>query len=68
MDASQYRTYASDIVKGKYTNTTHIERLSFLNDDPSSSQYAMTHNNTDWLDLTTRTGPVDELRRERAWR
>lgn len=56
MDASQYRSYASDIVRGKYTNTNHIERLSFLNDDPASSQYAMTHNNTDWLDLTTRTG------------
>ena len=56
MDASQYRTYASDVIRGKYPNSSMIDRLSFLNDDPTSSQYAMTHNNTDWLDLTTRSG------------
>lgn len=56
MDAGQYRSYASDVIRGKYANTSMVDRLSFLNDDPSSSQYYATHNNTDWLDLTTRTG------------
>lgn len=56
MDASQYRTYASDIIRGKYENQTVIDRLGFLNDDPTSSQYYDTHNNTNWLDLVTRDG------------
>lgn len=56
MNAAQYRTYASDIVRDKYDNYTIIDRLGFLNDDPTSSQYFDTHNNTDWLDLVTRTG------------
>ncbi len=58
MDATQYRLYASDIIKGKYANSTLIDRLSFLNDDVNSSQYAVNHNNTDWLDLISRKGLV----------
>lgn len=56
MDASQYRLYASDIIQGKYSNTTLLNRLSFLNDDTSSSSYAENHNNTNWLDLISRSG------------
>ena len=56
MNASQYRTYASDIIKDKYDNQETIDRLGFLNDDPTSSQYFDTHNNTNWLDLVTRQG------------
>lgn len=56
MNADQYRTYASDIIRGKYDNQTIINRLGFLNDDPTSSQYYDTHNNTNWLDQTTRSG------------
>lgn len=56
MNADQYRTYASDIIKDKYDNQTVIDRLGFLNDDPTSSQYYDTHNNTNWLDLVTRDG------------
>lgn len=56
MNAAQYRTYASDIIKDKYDNQEVIDRLGFLNDDPTSSQYYDTHNDTDWLDLVTRDG------------
>lgn len=56
MNAAQYRTYASDIIKDKYENQEMIDRLGFLNDDPTSSQYYDTHNDTDWLDLVTRDG------------
>ncbi len=56
MNASQYRTYVSDILKGRYDNSSVIGNLNFLNDDKSSPTYAMTHNNTDWQDLTTRNG------------
>lgn len=56
MDASQYRTYVSDILKGRYTNSSQVDNLNFLNDDPSSPYYAMTHNNTDWQNLSTHTG------------
>ena len=56
MNASQYRTYVSDILKGKYENTSMVGNLGFLNDDPSSPSFFTTHNNTDWQNLTTHTG------------
>ncbi len=56
MDANQYRTYVSDVLRGKYDNSSLVGNLNFLNDDPTSSTYAMTHNNTDWQDLTIHTG------------
>ncbi|MBQ8423463.1 MAG: SusC/RagA family TonB-linked outer membrane protein [Coprobacter sp.] len=55
MDASQYRLYVSDILSGAYKNSSYVDRYNFLNDDPTRMQYKATHNNTDWLDLTTRT-------------
>ncbi|MDE6079263.1 MAG: SusC/RagA family TonB-linked outer membrane protein [Duncaniella sp.] len=56
MNAAQYRTYVSDILKGKYENSSEVGGLNFLDDDISSPGYAMTHNDTDWQGLTTRTG------------
>ena len=56
MNSGAYRTYVSDILKGRYDNPATVGALNFLNDDPASPFYAMTHNNTDWQDLTTRTG------------
>ena len=56
MDAGQYRTYVSDILKGKYENSSMVGNLGFLNDDPSQATYAMTHNDTDWQGLTTGDG------------
>lgn len=56
MDAAQYRTYVSDVLKGRYSNSSAVGNLGIFNDDPSSATYATTHNNTDWQDAITRTG------------
>lgn len=56
MDASQYRLYVSDVMSGMFDNPQMVNRFNFLNDDPTSSTYAANHNNTDWLDLATRSG------------
>lgn len=56
MNAAQYRTYVSDILKGRFENSSAVGNLNFLNDDPSSPTYSLTHNDTDWQNLTTRTG------------
>lgn len=56
MNASQYRLYASDVMSGMFDNSSMVNRFNFLNDDPNSVGYKANHNDTDWLDLTTRTG------------
>lgn len=56
MNASQYRTYISDVLKGRYDNSSVVGNLNFLNDDPSSPTYATTHNDTDWQGLINHTG------------
>ncbi len=45
MNAEQYRSYASELLKG--TGTT-ITSFSFLDNDPDSYYYGKYHNNTDW--------------------
>lgn len=45
MDAEQYRSYASELLKG--TGTT-IRNFKFLNEDPTYYYYKQYHNNTDW--------------------
>ncbi|MGX8696061.1 MAG: SusC/RagA family TonB-linked outer membrane protein, partial [Prevotella sp.] len=52
MDAGQYRSYASELLKT--TNTT-IRKFSFLNEDPSYYYYDQYHQNTDWKDYVYRT-------------
>ena len=52
MNASQYRSYASDMLKT--TNTT-IRDFKFLNESPSYYYYPQYHNDTDWKDLVYRT-------------
>lgn len=56
MNADQYRSYVSDILRGRFSNSAAVGSLNFLNDDPASPQFAMTHNNTDWQRLTSHTG------------
>lgn len=52
MNAGQYRTYASDILRGAIDNPNlAVERLKFLEDDPTKPYYKANHNDTDWLDL-----------------
>jgi len=45
MDADQYRSYASELLK--HTNTK-ISDFKFLNSDPTYYYYKQYHNNTDW--------------------
>lgn len=51
MDASEYRSYASQMLK---TSGTKLTEFKFLNTDPNYYYYNMYHNNTDWNDVVTR--------------
>ncbi len=50
MDGKQYRIYASDVMKGMEDIKELVDKYHFLNDDPNSSFYLASHNNTDWMD------------------
>ena len=52
LDAEQYRSYASELLKS--TNTT-IQSFKFLNEDPNYYYYTQYHQNTDWKDLIYRS-------------
>lgn len=52
MDATQYKSYASDLLST--TNTT-IKEFKFLNEDPGYYYYPQYHNNTDWKQYVYRT-------------
>lgn len=51
MDASEYRSYASQMLK---TSGTKLTDFKFLNTNPNYYYYNMYHNNTDWNDVVTR--------------
>ena len=51
MNADEYLLYASDIIGGKYDNTTAVDKYKFLETDPTKSYYKANHNDTDWLGL-----------------
>ena len=56
LGASDYRVLASDLLS---TDTQHpspnTQQLRFLNDDPSTSFYKASHNDTDWQDVISHT-------------
>jgi len=52
MNAEQYRSYASELLKT--TNTTNRE-FKFLNEDPNYYYYTQYHQDTDWKDLVYQT-------------
>ena len=52
MNASQFKSYASDLLST--TNTT-ITNFKFLNEDPNYYYYPQYHNDTDWKNLVYRT-------------
>lgn len=52
MDAEQYRSYASTLLK---TVNTKRNDFKFLNADPNYYYYNQYHNNTDWKDYIYRT-------------
>ena len=52
MDATQYRSYASDLLQ---TTSTTIKDFKFLNENPDYYYYNQYHNTTDWKDQVYRT-------------
>ncbi len=54
MDASQYRTYAAEML-GTIPDIKEYKNFYFLNDDPNGYYYHTYHNNTDWSDEVYRT-------------
>ena len=54
MDASQYRTYASEMIGTVMNQYDYNKTISFnfLNDDPNGFYYNTYHNNTDWTKET----------------
>lgn len=48
LDASDYRMYATDVMKGMDNINQLMGKYHFLNDDPSNSYYLSSHNNTNW--------------------
>ena len=49
MNASQYRTYAAELL-GTLPNINEYQNFHFLNDDPKGYYYHTYHNDTDWKD------------------
>lgn len=54
MNASQFRKYASEILKNDPTKSDY-SKITWLNDDPQRSYYNTFHNETDWTDEVYRT-------------
>ena len=54
MDASQFRTYAAELL-GTIPNVNKYRNFYFLDDDPDGYYYHTYHNNTDWSDYIYRT-------------
>jgi TonB-linked SusC/RagA family outer membrane protein len=50
MDATQYRTYLSDMLKSGGMSNVQIQAQPYMNDDPNSPSYYDYHNNTNWQD------------------
>lgn len=55
MEAGEYRLYATDVLAGKYPNSSMLDKFNFLNDDPSASSYLNSHADTDWTDAVSRS-------------
>jgi TonB-linked SusC/RagA family outer membrane protein len=68
MDATQYKTYASNQVLGYFQSwqisnpweTTVLRRFPFLNENPLSTTYRDYHNNTNWANEIYRNGFVQD--------
>jgi len=48
MNADEYRTYASEIIGTRGLSKKEIAAFGFLKSDPSSPDYGVYHNQTDW--------------------
>ena len=52
MNAGEYRSYASELLK---STNTQIQKFKFLNEDPEYYWYKKYHQNTDWKDYVYHT-------------
>jgi TonB-linked SusC/RagA family outer membrane protein len=48
LDASQYRTYLSDVLQSGGATEAQIRAYPYMNDNPSNPDYYRYHNNTNW--------------------
>jgi TonB-dependent SusC/RagA subfamily outer membrane receptor len=51
LNAGDYRTYLSEILKTKGLSDADIQKQPYMNDDPASGNYYAYHNQTNWQDL-----------------
>jgi len=59
MNASQYRSYLTDVLKSSPFSQTSINAMPFLQDDPTSLTYKKYHNDTDWGDQVYSNGSMN---------
>jgi TonB-linked SusC/RagA family outer membrane protein len=48
LDASQYRTYATDLLQSAGLTESEIRSIPFMNDDQANTEYYRYHHQTDW--------------------
>jgi TonB-linked SusC/RagA family outer membrane protein len=51
LNAGDYRTYLSELLKTKGMTDADIQKQPYMNDDPSTGNYYAYHNQTNWQDL-----------------
>ena len=56
MQAGDYRTYLSDVLRTSGQTSAQIAALPYMNDNPSNPDYYTYHNNTDWQKQTFKNG------------
>ena len=57
LNAADYRTYLSEVMKGTSTGSSYATLFkSFMGTDPTATDYSTYHNNTDWSDEVYRMG------------
>lgn len=56
MQAGDYRTYLSDLLRTTSLTSAQIAALPYMNDDPSQANYYSYHNNTDWQKRAFKNG------------
>ncbi|MFD1257302.1 SusC/RagA family TonB-linked outer membrane protein [Mucilaginibacter terrae] len=56
MQAGDYRTYLSDVLRTSSMTPEQIAAQPYFNDNPSNPQYANYHNNTDWQKQAFKNG------------
>ncbi|HWI92655.1 MAG TPA: SusC/RagA family TonB-linked outer membrane protein [Flavisolibacter sp.] len=48
LNASQYRTYATDLLQSAGLTASQISSIPFMSDDPANAEYYRYHHQTDW--------------------